>query len=402
MPELLRERPLPIQAVAAAIVPVIFGAVTGWMLGVSEAVYVILSILGIGGGYFAGMEHSNARTGAIRGLFGGALFGSSILLVHEATGAEAKAHLQEPEIILVGITTAFGVGLGALGGHKREQLEKAGETDRPISTSTSWACPSWCRPSARRCSSGRCGCRGLPRAATARRRPRPPAATPPRCSTPRAGWTARSASSTRSRPSPRLPLMLFVIAFVPGLVAWMMARGAQARRAGRGGDDRRASTARAGALQRHHPRAVRARAPWTCRCSTATSWRSPARWRSWSRGCCAASRAPARASAARHALSGDARRAGARRNFSTARCVCAGRLHLRHVAAVERHVRRTPAGTSSRGARSRSAPACPACPRRRAPRAPVRRGGSRSPCRRGARRGRCCARRRRRRRGRGG
>jgi hypothetical protein len=131
MPELLRERPLPIQAVAAAIVPVIFGAVTGWMLGLSEAVYVILSLLGIGGGYFAGMEHESGRTGAVRGLFGGSLFGASILLVHEATGAEPQAHLPHPEIVLVAITTAFGVGLGALGGRRRQQLEEAGETDRP-------------------------------------------------------------------------------------------------------------------------------------------------------------------------------------------------------------------------------------------------------------------------------
>jgi hypothetical protein len=131
MPELLRERPLPIQAVAAAIVPAIFGAITGWTLGLSEAAYTILSILGIGGGYFAGMEHESAKTGAIRGVFGGSLFGASILLVHEAIGADPKAHLPHPEIVLVAITTAFGVGLGAIGGHRREQLEKAGETDRP-------------------------------------------------------------------------------------------------------------------------------------------------------------------------------------------------------------------------------------------------------------------------------
>ncbi len=130
MPELLRERPLPIQAVAAAIVPAIFGAITGWMLGLSEAAYVILSILGIGGGYFAGMEHEGARTGAMRGIFGGSLFGASILLVHQATGAEPQAHLPHPEIILVAITTAFGVGLGALGGRRRQELEDAGETDR--------------------------------------------------------------------------------------------------------------------------------------------------------------------------------------------------------------------------------------------------------------------------------
>jgi hypothetical protein len=131
MPELLRERPLPLQAVAAAIVPAIFGGITGWVLGVNEAAYVVLSLLGIAGGYFAGFEHEGAKTGAVRGLFGGSLFGASILLVHQATGAEPKAHLPEPEILLVAITTVFGVGLGALGGRRRAQLEEAGETDRP-------------------------------------------------------------------------------------------------------------------------------------------------------------------------------------------------------------------------------------------------------------------------------
>jgi hypothetical protein len=131
MPELLRERPLPVQAIAALVVPAIFGGITGWVLGVNEAAYVVLSLLGIGGGYFAGFEHEGAKAGALRGVFGGSLFGASILLVHEAIGAEPTAHLPHPEILLVAITTAFGVGLGALGGRRRLQLEKAGETDRP-------------------------------------------------------------------------------------------------------------------------------------------------------------------------------------------------------------------------------------------------------------------------------
>src|SRR5918992_570543 len=131
MPELLRERPLPIQAVAALIVPAIFGGIIGWVLGVNEAAYVVLSLLGIGGGYFAGFEHEGAGAGAIRGILGGSLFGASILLAHEAIGAEPKAHLPHPEILLVAITTAFGVALGALGGRRRAQLEAAGETDQP-------------------------------------------------------------------------------------------------------------------------------------------------------------------------------------------------------------------------------------------------------------------------------
>jgi hypothetical protein len=131
MPELLRERPLPLQAALVAVVPAIFGGLTGLLLGVSEPAYVVMSVLGIGGGYFAGFEHRGAKSGAMRGVLGGSLFGASILLAHEASGADPKAHLPEPHILLVAITTAFGVGLGALGGRKRALLEATGEADRP-------------------------------------------------------------------------------------------------------------------------------------------------------------------------------------------------------------------------------------------------------------------------------
>jgi len=122
-PDLLESHPPQLQLILAIVVPAVFGIVTGILLGVSEIVYLVLSILGIGGGYMAGKEHVGASEGALRGFTGGILFGTFILAAHALTGLERKAHLPEPEILLVVITTVFGVGLGALGGRAREKTE---------------------------------------------------------------------------------------------------------------------------------------------------------------------------------------------------------------------------------------------------------------------------------------
>jgi hypothetical protein len=134
MPHLLRSRPVPLQFVLAGVVPALFGAVTGWMLGVSEIGYLVLSFLGIAGGYAAGLEHDGAGEGALRGVVGGALFGGFILIAAELIDKEHKAHLPEPEILLVAITTAFGVGLGALGGRRRHRHEVEGEKEKEKKT----------------------------------------------------------------------------------------------------------------------------------------------------------------------------------------------------------------------------------------------------------------------------
>jgi hypothetical protein len=122
-PDLLESHSPETQLILALVVPSVFGAITGIFLGVSEIVYLLLSILGIGGGYLAGKEHIGAREGATRGFTGGILFGTFILAGHALTGLERQAHLPEPEILLVVITTVFGIVLGALGGRSREKLE---------------------------------------------------------------------------------------------------------------------------------------------------------------------------------------------------------------------------------------------------------------------------------------
>jgi hypothetical protein len=132
MPELLRQRPVVAQVLLPTLPAAAFGALCGWLLGVSEIAYTIFTLLGIAGGYAAGLEHQGWREGAIRGLVGGSLFGAFILIVHEATGKSAKADLPEPEIVLVAITTVFGVALGAAGGRRRAAVIEAGEEDRPM------------------------------------------------------------------------------------------------------------------------------------------------------------------------------------------------------------------------------------------------------------------------------
>jgi hypothetical protein len=124
MPTLLKDRSNAEEMVIVIAIPLLFGALAGWMLGVSEPVYVALTLLGILGGLAAGLEHEYGLEGFYRGLLGGLLFGFGILFTHGVIGAEAKAHLIEPEVVLIGFTAAFGAGLGALGGRMRERRIK--------------------------------------------------------------------------------------------------------------------------------------------------------------------------------------------------------------------------------------------------------------------------------------
>jgi hypothetical protein len=118
-PELFAQRSAGVQVITAVVVPAVFGLVTGIVLGLSEAGYLILSLLGIAGGFLAGLEHRGAEEGIVRGLTGGLLFGTFILFGHAFLGGEAKADLPHPEILLVVITTVAGGLLGALGGWRR-------------------------------------------------------------------------------------------------------------------------------------------------------------------------------------------------------------------------------------------------------------------------------------------
>lgn len=105
--------------------PILFGLVCGFLLGISESAYLIASILAILGGFFAGYEHEGGRDGAMRGVVGGTLFGSFILIGHEIHGHDPKADLPDPPVLLIVITAAFGAILGAIGGRARSRAEAA-------------------------------------------------------------------------------------------------------------------------------------------------------------------------------------------------------------------------------------------------------------------------------------
>jgi hypothetical protein len=118
----LREHPRWLQVLLALVLPAAYGAVTGYFLGVSEGTYLVLSILGVLGGIGVGFDHMGAAIGLRRGVVAGLIFGSSILIAHEIHGADAKADLPNPEILLVAITTGLGAAFGALGGWLRERV----------------------------------------------------------------------------------------------------------------------------------------------------------------------------------------------------------------------------------------------------------------------------------------
>jgi hypothetical protein len=124
LPPLLSERRRSIQILLAVVVPAVYGAITGVFLGISEAIYLVLSIAGILGGVGAGFEHRGPAAGARRGALAGSLFGGWILIAHELTGAAAEAHLPDPPVLLVLVTTVLAIGLAAIGGWLRERAER--------------------------------------------------------------------------------------------------------------------------------------------------------------------------------------------------------------------------------------------------------------------------------------
>ena len=97
MPHLLRSRPIGMQVLLAGCVPLAFGALCGWLLGVNKTAYLIAAVpVAIVGGFLAGLEHESGSEAAIRGFIGGSLFGGGILILHEATGKAAKVKLPHP------------------------------------------------------------------------------------------------------------------------------------------------------------------------------------------------------------------------------------------------------------------------------------------------------------------
>jgi hypothetical protein len=117
--------------VLAVIVPFAFGAVVGVMLGISAGVYWALLALATAGGVLVGFEHEHWRGGARRGVFGGVLFASGLLLAHAIAGSDAKASLGSFPPLLIVIDAIVGMLLGMLGGHLSRARRASSEPPGP-------------------------------------------------------------------------------------------------------------------------------------------------------------------------------------------------------------------------------------------------------------------------------
>jgi len=115
-PTLLRDRPRPAQIVLGGVIPAIFGVIAGILVGVSTGGYWALAGVVSVGGFIAGFEHQDGWGGADRGVVGGAIYGTSLLITHAIVGTHAKVSLGSFPPLLAVVTAIIGMFLGAAGG----------------------------------------------------------------------------------------------------------------------------------------------------------------------------------------------------------------------------------------------------------------------------------------------
>jgi len=125
LPPPFLERPFSLQVLGGIVVPVVFGVLSGIVLGWSEILYLVMAgPLAIAGGLVAGTEHRAVDEAVVRGAIGGLVYGSFILIGHEIANNAPKADLPDPQATLVFVTTLGGVILGALGARWRMRQER--------------------------------------------------------------------------------------------------------------------------------------------------------------------------------------------------------------------------------------------------------------------------------------
>jgi hypothetical protein len=127
-PTLFRDRPRPLQIILGGVVPFVFGAVVGIVLGISGAGYWALAAVAGLGGVIAGFEHMDGWGGADRGLIGGAMFGAGVVIAHAIAGTHAKVSLGGFPPLLIVIDAIIGMFLGALGGRLGRAIWSRPET----------------------------------------------------------------------------------------------------------------------------------------------------------------------------------------------------------------------------------------------------------------------------------
>jgi hypothetical protein len=124
------------KVLIGAVIPAVIGGLAGFLVGVSAAAYWVVAILAGVGAFLSGFEHSDGWDAADRGFFGGVIYGTSLLLVHELIHDQAKVSLGSFPPFLVGVTALVGTLLAAAGGRvaraQRRRVGSAGQVGQVL------------------------------------------------------------------------------------------------------------------------------------------------------------------------------------------------------------------------------------------------------------------------------
>lgn len=104
------------KVIIGAVIPALVGALAGFLVGASAAGYWIVALLAAVGAFLSGFEHPNGWDAADRGFFGGVIYGTTLLLVHQLIHNQAKVSLGSFPPFLVVVTAVAGTLLAAAGG----------------------------------------------------------------------------------------------------------------------------------------------------------------------------------------------------------------------------------------------------------------------------------------------
>lgn len=110
------QRSRQVQVVLGIVVPFVFGAIVGIVLGATATGYWVLAALAAVGAILAGLEHDGPRSAAIRGLVIGAVYGCGVLIAHAIAGTDAEVSLGSFPPFLIVIDAIAGAALAAIGG----------------------------------------------------------------------------------------------------------------------------------------------------------------------------------------------------------------------------------------------------------------------------------------------
>ena len=118
------------KVIIGAVIPALVGALAGFLVGVSAIGYWVVAILAGVGAFLGGFEHDGGWDAADRGFFGGLIYGTTLLLVHELIHNHAKVSLGTFPPFLVVITALAGTLLSAAGGRLARGQRRASAVSR--------------------------------------------------------------------------------------------------------------------------------------------------------------------------------------------------------------------------------------------------------------------------------